>query len=108
MRAIPPNESEKGALTGLHPCAAGAFAPLHPRRGTQPGSCDLAQPCAGWIRDQAFAPDTTTRERGPAPYDPSQPSADWMRGNGLPRCIDIRGLSPKPRVSGFARRHPRA
>jgi hypothetical protein len=38
---------------------------------------------------------------------PDQPCADWMRGTGISRCIDIRGLSPKPRVSGFARRHPR-
>ncbi len=66
MRAIPPNESEKGALTGLrgNPCAVGAFAPQHPRRG-------------------AFRP-----------RDPGQPCADWMRGNGMPRCIDNQGALP--------------
>jgi hypothetical protein len=46
----------------LHPFRAGGFrAPVHPRRGTRPGSCDLPQPCTGWIRGQAFAPDTTTK-----------------------------------------------
>jgi hypothetical protein len=38
---------------------------------------------------------------------PDRPCADRLRGNGVSRCIDIRGLSPKPRVSGFARRHQR-
>ena len=43
----------------------------------------------------------------PRPLDLSQPCAGWMRGNGLSRCIDIRGLAPKPRVR-LSRPTPRA
>ena len=43
----------------------------------------------------------------PRPLDPSQPCAGWMRGNGVFRCIDIRGLAPKPRVR-LSRPTPRA
>jgi hypothetical protein len=56
--------------------AAGAFAPLHPRR-------------------KAFRLST-----------PDQPCAAWMRGNGVSRCIDNQGaLPPDTPASGFRARH---
>jgi hypothetical protein len=63
----------------LHPSPAWGLSrpPCTPRRGTRPGSCDLPQP-----------------------------SADWMRGNGVSRCIDNQGaLPPDPPAPDFRVRH---
>ena len=94
----------------------GAFAPpvhpttRNPARFLRPSptlrGLDARQRCVPLHRQSGFR--ARHHDEGRAcPIDPAQPCAGWMRGNGISRCIDIRGLSPKPRVSGFARRHQR-
>jgi hypothetical protein len=91
----------------LHPTRAGGLPPpCTPRRGTRPGSCDLSQPRAGWIRGQAFAPGpTTTKERDPAPSTPPNPPRIGCAATACPVASTF-GAKPQNPASGFrARRH---
>jgi hypothetical protein len=70
---------------------------LDARQRCGPLHCQSGDPCS---------PDTpSVRLSRPTPrrkafrlWTPDQPCAGWIRGNGVSRCIDIRGLSPKPRT----------
>ena len=71
--------------------------PLHRQSGSLAPRCPRVRLSRPTPRRKAFRLPT-----------PDQPCAGWMRGNGVPRCIDIRGLSPKPSVMRFVARHLRA
>ena len=90
----------------------GLSRPLHPRRGTRPGSCDLPQPCADWMRgngmsrcidSQAFAPDTTTRSV-PAPSTLPNRAPVGCAATACPVASTF-GAFPRNPASGFRPRH---
>ena len=95
-RCIPP---EQGAFAP--PCTHDEEPGPVPATFPNPariGCAATACPVASTVRLSRPTP----RRGACLPLDPAQPCAGWMRGNGVSRCIDIRGLVPETPRQAFA------